>query len=47
MRVSKKLGGWGRSPDVDEAAGGVVDLEVEAGEVVVGDLGRRRSGCAR
>ena len=37
MRASKKLGWWGRCAGGDEAAGGVVDLEVEAGEVVVGD----------
>ena len=34
----EEAGGVGQVAGLDEAAGGVVDLEVEAGEVVVGDL---------
>ncbi len=38
VRTSKKLGGWGERGFGDERSSGVVDAEVEAGEVVVGDL---------
>ena len=34
----EEAGGMGQIAGFDEAAGGLVDLEVEAGEVVVGDL---------
>ena len=44
----EEAGGVGEVAGGDEAVGGVVDVEVEAGEVVVGDRGLAvRSGCAR